>query len=144
MNFTAHGWSAERYDNKSLLVNLWLWALSNKLIFQSWTGVVDCRRSHDECKVRACFCEDCLHFGLIQWLREITPMSTASDRCVVENLTCLWTSFQSAIGIRPGENDTMLTLSVTKVMNKQYSKSVKNTLFITVQKIKDYLTFDTT
>jgi len=44
-------------------------------------------------------------------------------------------------GIRLCENDTIFIYSLTKVMNNQYSKNVKN---IPLQKSKNYLASDTT
>jgi len=72
----------------------------------------------------------CLHFGLIYWLREITPMSAASNICVVENLTYLRASFRRAIRIGSCENDNIFISSVTKGMNNQHSKIVKKMPYI--------------
>ena len=66
------------------------------------------------------------YFGLIYCLREITPMGTARQICMVENVSYLRTSVRSANGIGLHENDIILIYSVTKVTNNQYSKIVKN------------------
>ena len=69
------------------------------------------------------------HFGLSNWLKHITRSNTVSNLCVVKNLTYLQTSFQSTIGIRLCENDSIFIYSVTKVINNQYSKIIKNMSF---------------
>jgi len=101
MNFRTPRCSDERYKTTNpfystddcgfLVINLLYfnselaWSLLTQPCMMSWW--VQCRNSRSGyISVRTC-----LHFGATccYWLREITPMSKASNLCVVENLTYL-------------------------------------------------------